>query len=95
MFVSRGLVGPKTVPNRDSRKGSRLIFLHHGGFCAIANASGYTVQGRRSVEAYKPPENRNGEKGMKWLEGPVTGLRFIPGAREKAIAASHRVRTEN
>ena len=66
MFVSRGLVGPKTVPNRGSRKGSRLIFLHHVGLCAIADASGQAVQGRRSVQAYKPPENRNGETGVKW-----------------------------
>ena len=66
MFVSRGLVGPKTVPNRDSRKGSRLIFLHHGGLCAVADASGYTIQGCRSVEAYQPNENRNGETWVKW-----------------------------
>ncbi len=28
MLVSRGLVGPKCSPNRRTRKGSRLIFLH-------------------------------------------------------------------
>ena len=95
MFVSRGLVDPKTVPNRDGRKGSRLIFLHHHGRCAGVDASGYIVQRHRAVQVYKPPECRNGETGAKWRVGPVIGLRSIPGAHEKTPAVNRFVRTEN
>ena len=35
MFVSRGLVGPKGFLNREIRKGSGLIFLHHMVFVQL------------------------------------------------------------
>ena len=40
MFVSRGLVDPKTALNLSSRKGSRLIFLHHKGFAQCLTHQG-------------------------------------------------------
>ncbi len=65
MFVSRGLVGPKAVLNRGGRKGSRLIFLRSTGPCPMPDASGQAERGSHCVQALKPPESRNGEKGVK------------------------------
>ncbi len=77
MFISRGLVDPKTTLNRSGRKGSRLIFLHQFTFCPIPDTSGQAEHPCQGVPLInKVVENRNGEKQSKILEGGVFPFRF-------------------
>ena len=62
MFVSQGLVDPKTSLNRSRRKGSRLIFLHYRILCPYPDRSRYLEYISQCIQAPKPSENRNGEK---------------------------------
>ena len=63
MFVSRGLVGPKLYRNSSTAKGKQVNIP----VPSVNNpdVSGYVLQGRRPVQAYKPSENRNGENWVK------------------------------
>ena len=63
MFVSRGLVGPKTYRNSSTPKGKQVnipvpSLLYPKG----PDASGYVGQCCRAVQAPKRVECRNGEK---------------------------------
>ncbi len=63
MFVSRGLVGPKTYPNRSTPNGKQVNIPVP--FNIKTDASGYVKRPCLGVQACKPAESRNGEKQAK------------------------------
>ena len=94
MLVSRGLVGPKCSPNRRTRKGSRLIFLHRADPCPTSDASRQAESSSLAIQPSKSPECRNGEKGMHAGVG-AQALPLIRGAREKGVGVNPCDRTKN
>jgi hypothetical protein len=91
-LVSRGLVDPKCSPNRGTRKGSRLIFLHHAEPCPSSNASRQVDSSCLAIQPPKSPECRHGEKGMNaGVRGQPRPL--IRGARENDDGVIPCVRT--
>ena len=72
MFVSRGLVDPKTALNRSCQKEEQvnipapLYYLH------ISDASGWTGWACQPIEATKSMEYRNGEKWTNLRPGGRT-----------------------
>ena len=88
MFVSRGLVGPKSVLNRHRRKETRLIFRDHGLNCACNEACGYARLPCLANESHKGAKNRYGERRLKVNSGLFVGLERIPSAREKLHAVA-------
>ena len=63
MFVSRGLVGPKTYRNSSTPKGKQVNIPVP--FSNQSDVSGQAERRRRAVQAVKPVESRNGEKQTK------------------------------
>jgi hypothetical protein len=62
MFVSRGLVGPKTYRKSSTPKGKQVnIPVPHDN---KTDVFGQVEQRRRAVQAPKSMESRNGEKWM-------------------------------
>src|SRR5256886_17500089 len=65
MLVSRGLVGPKCSPNRRTRKGSRLIFLHRAEPQPTTEALRYAGAPCLVTQPFKAPGSRHGEEVTK------------------------------
>ena len=63
MFVSRGLVGPKTYLNRSTPNGKQVNIPVP--FYNKTNASGYVEHSCLDVQAQKSAESRNGENRTK------------------------------
>src|SRR5947207_13854764 len=94
MLVSRGLVGPKCSPNRRTRKGSRLIFLHRADPCPTSDASRQAESFSLAIERSKSPQCRNGEKGLNARVGPQ-GRQLIRGASPEGGGATPWDRPKN
>ena len=87
MFVSRGLVGPKGFLNREIRKGSGLIFLHHMVFVQLLT---YRDKPSRFIclrEHHSPWRAVMARKGSK-CDRRCTSSGLFPGAREKEAGAT-------
>ncbi len=75
MFVSRGLGGPKAVPNRTRPKGKPVNIPAPSRMPRPAgDASGWAEYPRQGIEVPKSGESRNAENRMKVPRPPSGGF---------------------